>query len=67
MAHIMWLLGIGLLILGSLSGAALFFRAVLAKDKNAEETGRGTLWGLFLLCIIGGITLLYILYHGGFR
>ncbi|MEW6417885.1 MAG: hypothetical protein AB1480_07165 [Nitrospirota bacterium] len=64
MAQILWLLGIGLLILGALSGAALFFRAVTAKDKATEETGRGTLWGLFILCTIGGIILLSIGYSG---
>lgn len=39
---------------GALSGAALFFRAVTDKDKTTEETGRGTLWGLFILCTIEG-------------
>lgn len=67
MLRILWLLGIGPIILGGLSGVALFLRAITARDKTSEETGRGTLWGLFLLCFMGGLALIIIVYNAGLR
>ena len=50
--------GVAILALGILSAAALFMRAVIGKDKKDSEGATGTLWGLFLVGIIGGIVLL---------
>ena len=60
MVRIFLFLGISFLILGALSGAALFNKAVIAKDKKTEGTDYGTLWGLFILCTVGGLILILI-------
>jgi hypothetical protein len=51
--------GAGLLLLGSLSGIALFARALRLSDKVGDETNVGTLWGLFLLGITAGLLLVW--------
>jgi len=54
------LVGLGLLLLGGVSGVALFFRAVVGKDKISEGPGIGTLWGLFIIGLIAGLILISI-------
>jgi hypothetical protein len=51
--------GAGLLLLGAFSGYALFSRALKLSDKFGDETNVGTLWGLFLLGIPAGLTLIW--------
>jgi hypothetical protein len=52
--------GAGLLILGGASGVALFSRALKTTPMPAgNETNVGTLWGLFLLGLTMGLTLIY--------
>jgi hypothetical protein len=51
--------GVGLLVLGSVSGYALFARALKISDKFGDETNVGTLWGLFLLGLSAGLALLW--------
>ncbi len=51
--------GLGLLILGGVSGYALFARALKISDKFGDETNVGTLWGLFLLGLAAGLALLW--------
>jgi hypothetical protein len=51
-------LGGGLLLLGAVSGMALFARALKLSDRVGDETNVGTLWGLFLLGIIAGLILI---------
>jgi len=51
--------GGGLLLLGALSGVALFARALSLSDKVGDETNVGTLWGLFLLGIPSGLLLVW--------
>jgi hypothetical protein len=51
--------GLALLILGGVSGYALFARALKISDKFGDETNVGTLWGLFLLGLSAGLALLW--------
>jgi hypothetical protein len=51
--------GVGLLLLGGVSGYALFARALKISDKFGDETNVGTLWGLFLLGLSAGLALLW--------
>jgi hypothetical protein len=51
--------GVGLLLLGGVSGYALFARALKISDKFGDETNVGTLWGLFLLGVSAGLALLW--------
>jgi hypothetical protein len=53
-----FVVGFGLTILGGFAGVALFLRAVRAKEK--DPAGQSTLWGLFLVGIIGGLILLVL-------
>jgi hypothetical protein len=53
------IVGVGLLILGGVSGYALFARALKISDKFGDETNVGTLWGLFLLGVSAGLALLW--------
>jgi hypothetical protein len=53
------LVGGALLVLGGGSGYALFARALKISDKFGDETNVGTLWGLFLLGLAAGLTLLW--------
>ncbi len=50
------LLGGVLLVLGVLSGIALFIRAFQSVPK--DSAGEGTLWGLFLICTTAGMIIL---------
>lgn len=54
--EILKLLSIFLLILGAISGIALFFISVFGSEKVEKFTGH--LWGLFIIGILGGIILL---------
>lgn len=56
---IVLLVGGGLLVLGGVSGYALFSRALRTADKVGDETNVGTLWGLFLLCLPAGLLLVW--------
>jgi hypothetical protein len=51
--------GVALLVLGGVSGYALFARALKISDKFGDETNVGTLWGLFLLGLSAGLALLW--------
>jgi hypothetical protein len=51
--------GSGLLLLGGLSGYALFTRALKVADKFGDETNIGTLWGLFILGLSAGLLLIW--------
>lgn len=56
---IVLIVGVGLLLLGALSGYALFSRALKLSDKFGDETNVGTLWGLFLLGVSAGLSLIW--------
>ncbi|MGB5445174.1 MAG: hypothetical protein WBM99_06670 [Psychromonas sp.] len=51
--------GGGLLLLGAISGYALFARALKISDKYGDETNMGTLWGLFILGLSAGLLLVW--------
>jgi len=53
------IVGGGLLLLGGVSGYALFARALRISDKYGDETNVGTLWGLFLLGLFAGLLLIW--------
>lgn len=57
---IVLIVGIGLLLLGSVSASALFVRALKLSDKFGDETNVGTLWGLFLLGLTAGLLLIWL-------
>jgi hypothetical protein len=57
-AGVLWIVGIGLIILGGCSGVALFVRAVGGSDLKDGEKATGTLWGLFIVGVLGGLILL---------
>lgn len=61
--EILRLVGIGLLILGGASGAALFFRAIGGVDKEEHKSATGTLWGLFIIGMVGGIILVVVTHN----
>lgn len=56
---VMLVVGIGLLLLGAISGYALFARALKISDKYGDETNVGTLWGLFILGLSAGLFLVW--------
>lgn len=56
---VVMVVGAGLLLLGGVSGYALFARAMKISDKFGDETNVGTLWGLFLLGLAAGLALLW--------
>jgi hypothetical protein len=56
---IVLVVGTALLVLGGVSGYALFARALRISDKFGDETNVGTLWGLFLLGLSAGLALLW--------
>ena len=51
------LVGLGMLLLGALSGGALFIRAV-SSNKGTPDSSAGTLWGLFIIGLIVGIIII---------
>lgn len=51
--------GVGLLLLGGVSGFALFRSAMKQGDRMGDEVNVGTLWGLFAMGITIGLLLLY--------
>jgi len=57
------LIGIILISLGGISGFALFglaFRsAIMGEGKIPRGIGMGTLWGLFIICLIAGFLILF--------
>lgn len=56
---VVMIVGGGLLLLGGVSGYALFARALKISDRFGDETNVGTLWGLFLLGLSAGLALLW--------
>lgn len=52
--------GGGLLLLGGLSGYALFSRSIRVPDKVGDEANIGTLWALFMLGVSAGLLLMWI-------
>jgi hypothetical protein len=55
MASSLSLIGWGLLVLSGASGAVLFARSAFSEAKDFH--GKPTLWGLFLVGLIGGLIL----------
>ncbi len=55
MTKVLTAVGLGLLVLGGISGFALFIRAVTG---SGDKEGTGTLWGLFFLCLLAGLGIL---------
>jgi hypothetical protein len=58
--HIFYIVGVALLVLGGVSAVALFIRAVIGREKISEGPGIGTLWGLFVIGLVGGLVLLAV-------
>ena len=56
---IVLVVGSGLLLLGGVSGYALFARALKISDKLGDETNIGTLWGLFFLGLSAGLLMIW--------
>jgi hypothetical protein len=56
---VVMIVGGGLLVLGGVSGYALFARALKISERFGDETNVGTLWGLFLLGLSAGLALLW--------
>lgn len=54
---IVLVIGAGLLLLGSISGYALFVKALKTPDKFGDEANVGTLWGLFVFGLSAGLLL----------
>ncbi len=57
---ILYIVGIGLVILGGSSGIALFLRALNKNETLAQGPGMTTLWGLFLIGILAGLMLISV-------
>jgi hypothetical protein len=57
---ILWLIGIGLIVLGGVAGVVLLIKATTAKGKD-EVSGKSTLWGLFVVGLGGGLILVMTL------
>jgi hypothetical protein len=57
-ALVLYVVGIGLLLLGGASGIALFVRAIGKNDNLAQGPGMTTLWGLFLIGLLAGLMLI---------
>jgi hypothetical protein len=57
---VLYLVGIGLIILGGSSGIALFMRAMGKSETLAQGPGMTTLWGLFLIGILAGLMLISV-------
>jgi hypothetical protein len=59
MGGTLFILGMGLLILGFLSGVAIFLRAAFSDTKGSTvDAALAPLWGLFLCGVIGGAIFL---------
>lgn len=56
--EIIRIIGVLLLVLGSVSGVALFIRAVVGDHKISEGPGIATLWGLFVVGMLAGIIII---------
>jgi len=52
--------GIILLILGGASGVALFVRAISGTDQDKTTSATATLWGIFIVGVLGGIIILAV-------
>ena len=52
--------GIILLILGGVSGVALFFRAISGTDQEKTASATATLWGIFIVGMLAGIIILAV-------
>ncbi|MBK6799595.1 MAG: hypothetical protein IPL01_05110 [Acidobacteria bacterium] len=57
-SFVLYVVGIGLVLLGGASGIALFVRAVARNENLAQGPGMTTLWGLFLIGLIAGLMLI---------
>ena len=56
---ILLIVGISLLVLGSVSGYALFSRSIAQNRKANDETNIGTLWGLFIIGVWVGLIFIW--------
>ena len=57
-ARILWLAGLGLLILGGIAGGTLFLKAAFLTSGKNEVAGKSTLWGLFIIGTLAGLVLI---------
>jgi hypothetical protein len=55
---VLYVVGIGLLVLGGSAGVALFVRAMAKNEHLAQGPGMTTLWGLFLIGLVAGLMLI---------
>jgi hypothetical protein len=55
---VLYIVGVGLLILGGSAGIALFVRAMAKNENMAQGPGMTTLWGLFLIGLVAGLMLI---------
>ena len=55
---VLYVVGIGLLVLGGSAGVALFVRAMARNENLAQGPGMTTLWGLFLIGLVAGLMLI---------
>ncbi len=61
MNRIYFIISMALLVLAAASAAALFIKAVWSRSNSKEEEGKyGTLWGLLIIGLALGLTLLKI-------
>ncbi len=60
---VLYIVGVGMLMLGGASGVALFLRAVSKNDTLSQGPGVTTLWGLFLIGLVGGLMLIAASYR----
>lgn len=56
---ILLIVGISLLLLGSVSGYALFSRSISQNKISNDETNIGTLWGLFIIGVWVGLIFIW--------
>ncbi len=54
---VLFVVGVGLLLLAAASGIALFMRAIGKNNNLAQGPGMTTLWGLFLIGLLAGLML----------
>jgi hypothetical protein len=56
---ILLIVGSGLLLLGSVSGIALFKNALKPPERIGADIGLGTLWSLFIIGLSFGLLLVW--------
>lgn len=56
---ILLIVGIGLLILGTVSGYGLYTHSINRDKKTINESNIGTLWGLFIIGVWVGLIFIW--------